>query len=183
MQSSYNKDNEQKKSPAAMPALPTGGDVAATKSNAIEIPQISLPKGGGAIKGIDEKFEVNAANGTISFGVPLPIAGGRGFSPSLSLQYNSGAGSSVFGRGWNAAIPSVSRKTDKQLPQYRDEADIFIIAGAEDYGTHVNSGCPMCVWRYSGTGERGVSLTNIHKYSKYRTYAQRLFSSHRIECC
>lgn len=27
-----------------------------TKSNAIEIPSISLPKGGGAIKGIDEKF-------------------------------------------------------------------------------------------------------------------------------
>jgi hypothetical protein len=28
----------------------------ATKSNSIEIPSISLPKGGGAIKGIDEKF-------------------------------------------------------------------------------------------------------------------------------
>jgi hypothetical protein len=37
----------------------------ATKSNAIEIPPISLPKGGGAIKGIDEKFQVNAANGTL----------------------------------------------------------------------------------------------------------------------
>lgn len=30
----------------------------ATKSNAIEIPQISLPKGGGTLKGIDEKFDV-----------------------------------------------------------------------------------------------------------------------------
>jgi len=106
----------------------------ATKSNAIDIPSIALPKGGGAIKGIDEKFQVNAANGTISFGVPLPIAAGRGFSPSLSLQYNSGAGNSAFGMGWNAAIPSVSRKTDKRLPQYRDEvdADTFIIFGAED---------------------------------------------------
>ena len=27
-----------------------------TKSNAIEVPSISLPKGGGAIKGIDEIF-------------------------------------------------------------------------------------------------------------------------------
>ena len=33
-----------------------------TESNAIKIPEKSLPKGGGAIKGIDEKFEVNAAN-------------------------------------------------------------------------------------------------------------------------
>ena len=38
-----------------------------TKSNALEIPQISLPKGGGAIKSIDEKFSVNAANGTVRF--------------------------------------------------------------------------------------------------------------------
>ncbi|MBE2228177.1 MAG: hypothetical protein IAE93_12560 [Ignavibacteria bacterium] len=31
-----------------------------TKSNAIEIPSIFLLKGGGAIKGINEKFSVNA---------------------------------------------------------------------------------------------------------------------------
>ena len=31
----------------------------ATKSNAIEVPSISLPKGGGALKGIDEKFYYN----------------------------------------------------------------------------------------------------------------------------
>lgn len=43
-----------------------------TESNAIEIPRISLPQGGGALKGIDEKFEVNAANGTASFSIPLP---------------------------------------------------------------------------------------------------------------
>ena len=27
-----------------------------TKSNLVQVPQITLPKGGGAIKGIDEKF-------------------------------------------------------------------------------------------------------------------------------
>ena len=30
--------------------------VRASESQAIEIPEISLPKGGGALKGIDEKF-------------------------------------------------------------------------------------------------------------------------------
>src|SRR5687768_677827 len=71
-----------------------------SESNAIKIPQISLPKGGGALKGIDEKFEVNAANGSASFSIPLPITPGRNnFSPALSLSYNSGAGNSPFGMG------------------------------------------------------------------------------------
>ena len=48
-----------------------------TDSNAIQIPQISLPKGGGALKGIDEKFEVNSANGTAGYSIPLPISPGR----------------------------------------------------------------------------------------------------------
>ncbi len=43
------------------------------KINSIEIPQINLPKGGGAIKSIDEKFSVNAVNGTSGFSIPLPF--------------------------------------------------------------------------------------------------------------
>ena len=105
-----------------------------TKSNAIEIPSISLPKGGGAIKGIDEKFEVNPANGTASLSIPLPITPGRNnFSPSLSLSYNSGGGNSAFGLGWNISLPSIKRKTDTRIPRYRDDKeDVFMIAGAED---------------------------------------------------
>lgn len=107
----------------------------ATKSNAIEIPSISLPKGGGALKGIDEKFEVNAANGTASFNIPLPITPGRnGFAPSLALSYNSGGGNSPFGLGWSIGYPMIQQKTDKKLPRYQNESeeDIFIFSGAED---------------------------------------------------
>lgn len=107
----------------------------ATESNAIQIPEISLPKGGGALKGIDEKFEVNAANGTASFSIPLPITPGRnGFSPSLSLSYNSGGGNSPFGLGWSVGYPMIQRKTDKKLPRYRNglEEDTFMFSGAED---------------------------------------------------
>src|SRR5664279_6200359 len=105
-----------------------------TKSNAIEVPSISLPKGGGAIKGIDEKFSVNAVNGTASFSVPLPFSPARGASPSLALSYSSGAGNGIFGLGWSLDLPSIKRKTDKGLPQYMDarESDTFIFAGAED---------------------------------------------------
>jgi len=105
-----------------------------TKSNAIEIPSISLPKGGGAIKGIGEKFSVNAVNGTASFSIPLPFSPARGASPALSLSYNSGAGNGVFGLGWTLNLPSIKRKTDKKLPQYFDsiDSDTFLFSEAED---------------------------------------------------
>ena len=105
-----------------------------TKSNAIEVPSISLPKGGGAIKGIDEKFSVNAVNGTASFSIPLPFSPARGASPALSLSYNSGSGNGVFGLGWNLSLGSIRRKTDKGLPQYMDaiDSDTFLFSEAED---------------------------------------------------
>ena len=105
-----------------------------TKSNAIETPSISLPKGGGAIKGIDEKFSVNAVNGTSSFSIPLPFSPARGASPELGLSYSSGAGNGIFGLGWNLSLGSIKRKTDKGLPQYLDaiDSDTFLFSETED---------------------------------------------------
>ena len=105
-----------------------------TKSNAIEVPSISLPKGGGAIKSIDEKFSVNAVNGTSSFSIPLPFSSARGVSPELSLSYNSGSGNGIFGLGWNVSLSSIKRKTDQGLPQYLDgnDSDTFLFSEAED---------------------------------------------------
>jgi len=101
-----------------------------------ETPQISLPKGGGAIRHIDETFSVNAVNGTSGGGLSLPFSPSRnGFAPSLSISYNSGSGNNVFGLGWSASPGSITRKTDRKLPQYQDDgadADTFILSGAED---------------------------------------------------
>ncbi|MEM1256408.1 MAG: SpvB/TcaC N-terminal domain-containing protein [Cyanobacteria bacterium P01_H01_bin.21] len=100
------------------------------------VPAISLPKGGGAIKGMGEKFAANPVTGTGTMSVPIATSPGRsGFGPQLSLSYDSGAGNSVFGLGWNLSIPAITRKTDKGLPRYFDhgkELDTFILAGAED---------------------------------------------------
>jgi len=95
---------------------------------------ISLPKGGGAIKGISEKFSANPVTGTSSFSIPLPTSQARGFEPQLSLSYDSGAGNGPFGLGWSLSLPSISRKTEKGLPQYLDEddSDTYILAGVED---------------------------------------------------
>jgi RHS repeat-associated protein len=113
----------------------SGQNNAATKPNSIEIPSIPLPKGGGALKSIDEKFSVNAANGTCTFSVPFPLSPSRGgFQPSLSLSYNSGRGNNIFGLGWDIGMPSIKRKTDSKLPVYRDaeESDVFLFSGSED---------------------------------------------------
>ncbi|PWB49646.1 MAG: toxin [Candidatus Methanoperedenaceae archaeon] len=99
------------------------------------IPSISLPKGGGAIRGIGEKFAANPVTGTGSLSVPIFTSPGRsGFGPQLSLSYDSGSGNGPFGFGWNLSFPSITRKTDKGLPKYQDsiDSDVFVLSGAED---------------------------------------------------
>lgn len=99
------------------------------------LPAINLPKGGGAIRGIGEKFSANPVTGTGSFTVPLAVSPGRGSAtPQVSLSYDSGAGNSAFGWGFSLSLPAITRRTDKSLPQYRDddESDTFILSGAED---------------------------------------------------
>jgi RHS repeat-associated protein len=98
-------------------------------------PAISLPKGGGALRGIGEKFAANPVTGTGSMTVPIATSPGRsGFGPQLSLSYDSGAGNGSFGFGWSLSLPSITRKTDKGLPKYQnnEESDVFILSGAED---------------------------------------------------
>jgi len=63
---------------------------------------ISLPKGGGALRGLGEKFAPDLQTGTGNFSVPIAFPSGRhGFQPGLSLVYSSGNGNSVFGLGWS----------------------------------------------------------------------------------
>ena len=99
------------------------------------LPSVSVPKGGGAIRGLDEKFSVNAPTGTGSMAVKLPLSSGRsGFTPVLQLAYDSSSGNGPVGFGWGLGLPTITRKTDKGLPLYRDseESDVFILAGSDD---------------------------------------------------
>lgn len=113
----------------------TGTPHAPEKSFQISPPSITLPKGGGAIRGIGEKFAANPVTGTGSLLVPIATSPGRsGFGPQLSLAYDSGAGNGPFGFGWSLSLPQITRKTDKGLPRYEDttDSDVFILSGAED---------------------------------------------------
>ena len=106
-----------------------------SSSHETGLPAISLPKGGGAIHGMGEKFAANPVTGTGALSVPLYASSGRsGFGPQLSLSYNSGAGNSAFGFGWMLGLPAIHRKTDKGLPRYEDsqESDVYLLSDAED---------------------------------------------------
>ena len=99
----------------------------------VSAPSPSLPKGGGALRGIGEKFQANPVSGTASLSVPIFVSPGRqGFQPALSLSYDSGAGNGPFGLGWSLGVPRVQRKTDRGLPTYRDHLDTFVLSDSED---------------------------------------------------
>src|SRR5579859_1713535 len=88
----------------------------------VDAPALSLPKGGGAIRSIDEKFTVNPSNGTAALSLPLPFSPARnGFLPPVRLSYNSGSGNSVAGLGGWLDMTSIRRSTDHRLPRYRDD--------------------------------------------------------------
>jgi hypothetical protein len=141
------------------PSQPGGEQKAAT-------PSILLPKGGGAIHGMGEKFAANPVTGTGATSVPLATSPGRsGFGPQLSLSYDSGSGNGPFGFGWTLSVPAITRKTDKGLPQYRDaqESDVFILSSAEDL-------VPVC----NADGSRFEDTKSapgytIHRYSSFST--------------
>ncbi|GGO53673.1 SpvB/TcaC N-terminal domain-containing protein [Streptomyces lasiicapitis] len=137
------------------------------------LPVISTPKGGGAIKGIGEKFGTNPVTGTASMSIPIPLSPGRsGFGPSLSLGYDSGNGNGVWGFGWSLNTPAIRRKTDKGLPRYADadESDVFLLSGAEDLVPVLNT---------DGTRHADTATFPGFRVHRYRPRIEGLFA--RIE--
>lgn len=109
----------------------SGGEAPADHADG-DRPSLSLPKAGGDIRGMGEKFATNPVTGTASLQVPVAVTPCRGgAAPHLSLSYDSGAGNGLFGLGWSIAVPSVSRRTDKGIPRYAD-SDVFQLTDAED---------------------------------------------------
>ncbi|HEY6121028.1 MAG TPA: SpvB/TcaC N-terminal domain-containing protein, partial [Pyrinomonadaceae bacterium] len=93
---------------------------------------ISLPKGGGALHGMGEKFSPDLHTGTGNYSIPITLPSGRnGFQPNLELLYSTGHGNGPFGLGWKLNIPGVTCKTSKGVPVY-DEKTVFILSGVED---------------------------------------------------
>lgn len=137
------------------------------------VPTLSLPKGGGAIRGIGEKFSTNPATGTGSLSAPIATSPGRaGFELGLELSYDSGSGNGPFGLGWHLSTPSITRKTDKGLPRYADaeDSDVFVLSGAEDL---------VPVLKPDGTRYEDAATAPAYTIHRYRPRTEGLFA--RIE--
>jgi RHS repeat-associated protein len=153
--------------------------VASSQASQVAAPSLTLPKGGGAIRGIGEKFSANPVTGSASLTVPIYVSSGRsGFGPQLSISYDYGSGNSPFGFGWSLALPAVTRKTEKGLPLYRDarESDTFILSGVEDLVPSLTQAAGQ--WTRDFTPARSV-YGNQYEIHRYRPRVESLFA--RIE--
>jgi RHS repeat-associated protein len=116
-------------------ALPIAAGEQGTDARAPDSPMLptpSLPKGGGAIRGMGESVTVNPARGTGALSIPVGVSPGRrGAGLTLTLGYDSGGGSSPYGLGFDLAVPRVSRKTSRGVPRYTDD-DTFALTGMDD---------------------------------------------------
>ncbi|KAG4442598.1 hypothetical protein IFR05_001928 [Cadophora sp. M221] len=114
---------------------PSAGDAQPPAYDNFVTPAISMPKGGGAIRSIGERFQANALTGTATINIPIATTPGRGgFGPSLELTYDSGNGNGPFGFGWSSPVAAVTRKTSTGIPRYLDhrESDVFLLSGSEE---------------------------------------------------
>lgn len=102
---------------------------AMAEKNLIDVDSISLPKGGGAFKGMGDDLSVELFTGEGKLNVPIYTSPCRDSHPKLTLQYTSSAGNGVFGMGFALNLPVVNRRTSKKIPTFDDELDTFLLSG------------------------------------------------------
>ncbi|WP_445269755.1 SpvB/TcaC N-terminal domain-containing protein [Streptomyces sp. DSM 41634] len=165
-----------RQSAAAQGALPTVDGGATGALPAVPgMPNLSLPKGGGAIRGLGESFRSNPVAGTAGLSIPVETTPGRGgFGPALALTYDSGTGNGPSGAGWSLGLPAITRMTERGVPTYDTgtEADRFVLAEHDEL-------LPVLVpaagdWRRHGD-ERTLSDGSVWLVRRYRPRVEGAF--------
>jgi RHS repeat-associated protein len=86
---------------------------------------VSLPKGGGDVRGLGGSFVADYNRGTGSYVIDLQLPkGAAGLRPALALGYSSGSGNGAFGLGWSLGVPSIHRDGERSFVHY-DDTDGF----------------------------------------------------------
>lgn len=100
-----------------------------SRSSGISPQAVSLPKGGGDVRGLGGAFLPDCNRGTGSYVLDLRLPPGPGgIRPSLALAYSSAAGNGAFGLGWDVAVPTLYRDSERHFVRY-DDTDGFRLAG------------------------------------------------------
>lgn len=87
---------------------------------------IQLPSGGGALRGMGERFQANGFTGTGALHIPVPSTQSRSLSANLSLDYSSTGGQGIAGMGFALSRSASSRRTTHGVPKY-DDTDVFVL--------------------------------------------------------
>ena len=84
------------------------------------------------------------SQGTAQLQHPLLIPPGRGIQPHLALTYDSGAGSSWVGTGWDLSVGAISVDNRWGVPRYdaNRETETYVLDGQQLSPTAVRSDCP-----------------------------------------
>lgn len=85
---------------------------------ALPIDTPALPKMGGSIQSIGTGWGAVGTRGESHLSIALPISPGRGFAPSLGLEYSSQSGNSPFGLGWSLPADAITLSTSRGVPRY-----------------------------------------------------------------
>ncbi|WP_299926908.1 SpvB/TcaC N-terminal domain-containing protein [uncultured Nocardioides sp.] len=125
---------------------------------------ISVPQGGGSLKGIGDTFTPDAHTGTGHMSVPLQIPPGRnGFEPHLALKYSSTSGNGIFGIGWSDSTPWICRVHAKGIPRYGSRALKHLAGPDKD------------IFQMTGAGEL-LPITNGSDKATYRPRIEELYA-------
>ncbi|MFI8384870.1 SpvB/TcaC N-terminal domain-containing protein [Pseudomonas sp. NPDC079086] len=143
----------------------------------VQIPELALPKGGGALHGLGDAVGITGVSGVATLSVPLPVSAGRGFSPGLALQYSSGAGNGLFGIGWGLPLPAISRETVYGVPRYTPEDTLLGPSGERLVAERDERGQLKCV---PATLHPRCTVTTAHHVQRYFAHTEGTFE--RVEC-
>lgn len=149
----------------------------------VKVPGLTLPKGGGAIKGIGDSFKSNMFSGAGSYSIPLPISPARGYEPELAVQYSSGAGNGIFGLGFDLSLLKITVRTDTGIPAYQGEDD-YMLGGEKlvrkDTSPYVSGS--FTVYEYLPLVEGNFALIKqFIKTDKSESYWEVISTEHEIK--
>ncbi|TPA09262.1 virulence protein [Burkholderia pseudomallei] len=134
---------------------------------------LSLPSGGGSIRGMGQTLSAIGPDGMAEMSLPLPMSAGRGYAPALGLTYSSGAGNGPFGIGWQMGTMSIRRRTSHGTPRY-DSTDSFL--GPDGEVLLVASDTEGQPDVRSANALQGVILDTRHTITRYQPRTERNFS-------
>lgn len=142
-----------------------------TDKKFIDVRQMTVPKGGGAYKGLDDEYKIDLFKGEGHLNIPINITPCRSYEPKLQLQYSASNGNDIFGLGFSLNLLSIYRKTKKNIPHYEDKKDEFVLSneGSLVFKNTYQDNQGSEIYEYMLRNEKDFSKITYHRDSEHGT--------------